>query len=26
LVWRGKAYATNETDLENYKLLWASQI
>jgi hypothetical protein len=26
LVWRGKAYATTETDLENYKLLWASQI
>jgi hypothetical protein len=26
LVWRGKAYATNETDLENYKLLWANQI
>jgi len=21
LVWRGKAYATNDTDLENYKLL-----
>jgi hypothetical protein len=20
LIWRGKAYATNETDLENYKL------
>lgn len=20
-IWRGKAYATNETDLENYKLL-----
>jgi hypothetical protein len=26
LVWRGKAYATTETDLENYKLLWVNQI
>jgi hypothetical protein len=26
LVWRGKAYATTETDLENYKILWVNQI